>query len=525
MPLGALAILFAAIVGWPAVHLIARAFTPSAESSPGTLPVTFGPGLLLQSLAWAGVIALAATGLAWPMAWAIRRRGWPAAMLVLAPTLLPPYLAYAGWNLLRAPDSWLGSLIERAAAHGHRWVPITTGRVLAVVGLCLWAAPLAAGVLSITLRRLDEALLDQLRLDAGPRAIRHRIRLTLPGLVAAFLLTLLLMLGSAVPLHLAQMPTWSIRLWAGLDLIPPSQQGRLWLHAWPLVLIAVAGVAVLARLVSPATGWAEPGPRRVPASGSVLWACLVPVISVLAPLVLFALHVRSLRSLETFWRVSGRAVADGLLVAAAVGAISMAVVVVTWAALGGAWSRRTSAFAERSPALNPALIMVMGLTIAGLLPGVMVGAAVAGAWDGVGPIRDSAAVLILAHLARFAAVPALAGVWLRRSESPVDRDLRAVDGAVGVAGWARACWPAHRGVIVGAGLAAALLSFFEIESSVVVQPPYMDNLSRQILGYLHFARTDEMSAAAVTLLTAGLGLAVAAGWLSRPGPLSRPAPR
>ncbi|MCC6677836.1 MAG: hypothetical protein IT436_11880 [Phycisphaerales bacterium] len=504
IPFGALAIFVAVIVGWPVARVLARIFTARSTSA---LPVTFWPGLFFESLGWAALIAALATALGWPMAWTLRRWGWRAAPLIAAPMLLPPYLAYSGWNLLRAPDSWLGSLIERAAAHGHRWVPITTGRTLAILGLTIWAAPLAAMVIAITLRRLDDDLLDQLRLDAGRRAGPHRARIALPGLLTSILFISLLMLGSAVPLHLAQIPTWSIQLWAGLDLVPPAEHWRLWARAWPLAFTAIAGVVVLGRIMRPGTGWARPSRMGPTPPRAVLMAVTLPALGVVIPLLLFAAHLRSPRSLVTFWRVSGPAVVDGLVVAAAVGAVSMAVVVMTWAALTARPPGRSGS------AGTPGL--VMALAVAALLPGVLVGSAIAGAWDGLGPVRDSPAILVLAHLARFAAVPALAGVWLYGSESREDRDLRAVDGSATVAGWARACWPVHSGVVIGAGLAAAILSFFEIESSVVVQPAYVENLSRQILGYLHFARTDEMSAAAVTLLTAGLAAAAAAGWLFR----------
>lgn len=505
MPVALLAGFAALVIGWPAAGVLISA----ARAGPGdgkALPVSFGPALLIESLAWAGLIAALAVALGWPMAWAARRWGWRAGAVLMAPMLLPPYLSYAGWNLLRAPDTWVGAWLERAAAEGHRWAPIAAGRVLAVAGLALWAAPIAAMALAVVARRVDDEVLDQLALDAGPRTLRHRARLLLSGIVAAFLFVGLLMLGSAVPLHLAQVPTWSITLWKGLDLTPPGEHWRLWLRAWPLMWCAFGGVAVLGVVLRPAAAWSEPrpGPGRGGASALALAA---PVLGVGVPLVLFAVNLRSAASLATFWRVSGEAVADGLIVAGGVAAVSMGLVVVVWAAA----ARRSRGWA---------LGVVAILAVAALLPGVLVGSAVARAWDGVGAVRDSAALVVLAHLARFAAVAGLAGVWLRVTEPREAEDARMVDGVAGLWGrrgwwgWWAACWPGQRGVIVGAGLAAGVLSFFEIESAIVVQPAAMQNLSRQILGYLHFARTEEFSAAAVMLMTAGLAVAAGAAWLA-----------
>lgn len=498
--LGGLALFALVVVGWPVGHAVAGALLAAGPAR--SLAVTFPPILLVESVAWAGLIALAATALGWPGAWAMRRWGWRAAPLVAAPLLMPPYLAYAGWNLVRAPNTWLGGVIERAAAGGFRWAPVAAGRALAVAGLAVWAAPLAAMITALVLRRIDDDLLAHLRLDAGERTLRHRARLALPGLAAAVLLITLLMMGSAVPLHLAQTPTWSVRLWMGLDLTPPREHWRLWARAWPTVVIAAGGVLAFWGLVRPGSAAAAPVDAR---AGSVraAGAGLAPaVLGVVIPLALFAAHIRSLASLATFWRISGRAVLDGLVVAGGVAAAAMVLVVLTWGALGAARASRTVAG------------LIFALAVSALLPGVMVGSAVAGAWAGVEGVRETLVIVVLAHLARFAAVAVLAGAWLHGSEAVEERDVRALDGAGSARGWWAACWPAHRGAILGAGLAAGVLSFFEIESSVVVQPLGMESLSRQLLGHLHFARTDEMSAAGVMLLGAGLLAAGAAGWLA-----------
>lgn len=526
-----LVLFLALVILWPAgsaVQRIIAGATRTTELKP--LPASFAPVLLLESLGWAGLIAGFATLLGWPVAWSVRRHGWRLAPLLITPMLMPPYLAYAGWNLLRAPDTPLGALMERAAEHGYRWLPIATGKALAILGLALWAAPAAALLTGLVLRRTDDALLDQLALDAG-RGVRFRLgraRLAAPGLAASFLLITLIMLGSAVPVHLAQIPTWSINLWKVLDLIPLDEQWRLWARTWPLVLLAVAGVLLFRRIMTPGTGWAEPAsrpstaprPSRPRLSFSSLAAFAVLALGVGGPLVLFALHLKTTRSIPMFWSISGRAIRDGLIVAGSVAVISALLIILVWSAMSASRPSTTRSGAPRIPRLIS--WSLAPLILAALLPGVMIGSVVARAWDNLPLIRDAAGIIILAHLARFAAIPALTGLWLVLAEPREERDLRAVDGVSGLRGWASAVWPTQAGLIIGISIAAGLLSFFEIEAAVVVQPPGLENLSRQILGFLHFSRTEEMGAAAITLIGGGLIAAVIAGWALRRASRDRP---
>ena len=46
------------------------------------------------------------------------------------------------------------------------------------------------------------------------------------------------MIGSAVPLHLAQVETFAILIWRDLNLT--TEPARVWVRAWPLLLVAIA---------------------------------------------------------------------------------------------------------------------------------------------------------------------------------------------------------------------------------------------------------------------------------------------
>jgi ABC-type spermidine/putrescine transport system permease subunit II len=66
---------------------------------------------------------------------------------------------------------------------------------------------------------------------------------------------------------------------------------------------------------------------------------------------------------------------------------------------------------------------------------------------------------------------------------------------------------------VGAALTTAILSFHEIESTVIVWPPGRPNLAQEMLDALHFQRDERLGAAAVSLMGAGIVMAYVAAWL------------
>src|SRR5690606_38286480 len=96
------AVLFPA--GFAAGEVIA-----AIADAPAALSLSRGDlHLLGLTLGVAGIIALLATTIALPAAWATRTWRGPALVALLVPMLLPSYLAYSGWGLLRAPGTALG---------------------------------------------------------------------------------------------------------------------------------------------------------------------------------------------------------------------------------------------------------------------------------------------------------------------------------------------------------------------------------------------------------------------------------
>jgi hypothetical protein len=185
------------------------------------------------------------------------------------------------------------------------------------------------------------------------------------------------------------------------------------------------------------------------------------------------------------------------------------------------WGRRESAAETRASAsmavASANRLMAAATTIlliAGLMPGVLVGSATARAWDlpGLRWVGDSAAIVVIGHVARFGFVAVLAGWFLARAESGELRDMRMLEAGASLRGWALAALPPRAGIVLGAAVACGLLSFHEIEAAVMLQPPTSagGGFAWKVLQALHFNREEDLIPAMLIVMGVGLGAALAA---------------
>jgi len=471
-------------------------------------PVPLSGVLVGRTVAVVVVITVLATALGWPAAWASRRLPGRALVILLVPMLLPSYLAYAGWGPLRAPGTWLGDLLLRGppgAGAGANWYPVVAGRVQAVLGLVLWVWPLAAVVMAMAVRRIDQSVLDSMRMEslAWWRRVLETVRMARVGVAAALGVVGLVMLGSAVPLHVAQFDTLAIGLWRRMDEIPYQEHWRIWAGFWPLILIAIGGAWTVSRRIGP--GEAAPvtgGEQGSWLSTASIAAAAVWGLSVLVPLGLLLANLRHAGSLLTFLKANRSAVISSAVDSTWVAVIAAAMACAVWFGLGNSarWRRAT--------------VLACGLfLVAGLVPGILVGSATAHAWGSggwFGWVGDSRAIVVLGHLGRFGCVACLGGWLLARTEPAGVRDLRLIDAGGSGRGWAESAFRPRIGIIVALALAAGMLSFHEIEATVMLQPPSSSGggFAWKLLQALHFNREEDLVAA--MLLVVGAGLAAAA---------------
>lgn len=493
-------------------------------------------GLIWTSLAWAGGITAVATVLGTLAAVWLRGRWARWGPLVFVPMALPNYLAYWAFGQIRAPGTWVGDAIERAISSGQTWVPMFVGRLVAVLGLSLWAWPIVAIAVGAVLARVATDVRDAMRMDVGRgrRAVME-LRLAWRGVVGGAALVLLVMMGSAVPLHLAQVPTLSLAAWQVLSLMPGS--AAAWAALWPVLLPSLVAAAWLARRVvmaakrgaiekdnavdgrvgSDLTGNGGRGWRSL----SVWGVAVLLGLSVPMPMGAMLLTIRDFAVFSRFGWEMGEATNTSLRVALWVGVGCGVITLISARALSRGASRAVSGF-------HTALVALLVFLV--LAPGLLVGSAWTHAFA-VGPgtwglswlreVGDTQWALILAHLSRFAGLAALAGAGIAWMDARGAREVRAVDGATSAWSWLEAggaLGSAVRGLLgcVWVGLLGGVLSFHEIEATVMVQPPGLTTVAQVVLGYLHFSRLQEMSVAGIYLIGGAMvvaGVAVWGAWL------------
>ncbi len=497
----ALLLVVAVVVVAPIAAVLASAGWGPRTDTSGTIAIGWNPILFTKTLGWAGLIAALATSLALPCGWFAGRRGLWVSVLGCMLLLLPMYLASSGWGLIRAPGTMVGDLLERLTEGERRWIPIAVNRGLAIAGLAMWATPLAMLVIAGSVRRVPIAAEEALRLDATSwlHAAVQRMRMIKGGIVGGFVLVLLVMLGSAVPLHLAQIETYSTKLWLMLDESSQAEKWKVWVSAWPLFLVAAAGGLILRRLARDVDiEIIEGGSQK---RGIGFWLSLAVIgFGVAVPLVSFAMSIHRLSSFETVWQTSREAALTSVSVAGVCGALGM--LLAAWVASGQV-GRKTQ------------ILAIVGFGVMALVPGVLVGGAVAALWRG-GPrwLNETWLIVVLAHFARFGVVGVLTGIFAARSESVSEQEMRRLEGGEGIVGWLQACLPWQWGILAAGGLAMGALSFQEIEASIMVTPPGVESLAREMLQHLHFARTEELSVTSVMVVSTGLVIAGIASGLA-----------
>jgi hypothetical protein len=423
--------------------------------------------------------------------------------------MFPSFLAYSGWGILRAPLTVTGDFIGSLRDSGWEWLPGFIDRTLAIGGLSLWAAPLAAIAMLPGVRALSDHTLDASRLEcAGFPRVVFLLRALIGPILFAVLVVAAIMLGSAVPLHLARVQTASILLWAQLDLTPPAQHWRVWIAAWPIVLAA----ALLARATSVLGTSADTAPTTTPNPRRTPWWVAVAALSVvgigtLVPMALYATNLRSPSALFRYWRDHAPAVTTSILLAVCSAGLAVGLTLAAWYAASNGQGGRQAALVRRLAAV---------WTFAGLLPGVMVGSAVARGFarlDALGfQLGDSFLPILVAHAARFGFLPLWVGIWMAASEPRETRDQRLIDGADTVPAWFRASVLGSPGTLAGVAAAVFVLSLHEIEAAVLTLWPGGSLLTRVILSDLHFFRTQELAAGVVVMAGLFVPPALAAAW-------------
>ncbi|MFN0134369.1 MAG: hypothetical protein ACKVW3_17790 [Phycisphaerales bacterium] len=490
----------------------------------------------LVTTAWAvAAIALVATLLGWPVGWRMSRIAPRRGLIFLLPLLLPSYLAYAGWSTLRAPGTWLGDWLlggfvgsaaapltagtttagTTAVTAATNSLPLIASRLTAIVGLALWGWPIVAAWVAAGARAFPSDALDAMRLDGATARARalEVVRATWHLALVGGAVLALVMGGSAVPLHVAQLDTLAIRAWRLLDELPAGEHWRVWAACWPVVGIGWLGAMLLWRGMRRTGDIGESGEMggrggsgRLGSSAAVwtIWGA-----SAVVPALLAAWSLRSGDSLWRFWRVAGPSAWASATIALATGAVAIGLAVLTWRALD-----------RGGPSARAAGAALLASLVGALTPGVLIGAGAARGWALVPEwLAETDVPLVLAHVARFGAVGVMAGWWMWASEPRERRELRAMEAGQGWRAWWEGAGCGRAGELVAAGIVAGVLSLHEIESAVMLRPASSSGggLAWMLLQWLHFARMEELSAGILWMFGVAVAAAGAAAGLARLG--------
>lgn len=467
----------------------------------------------VRSIAWAALIAGISTtiGSVCGLALASLRPGLRAIMgpIALLPLTIPSYLAYAGWGLARAPGSWLGDWLLAAMPPGFSddpgfW-PNLASRVQAVLGLSLWAWPIAALWVAAGCISSDAAISDSLRIDARSWFARQRVRLTSVrgSLLSAFICTLLLMLGSTTPMHLAQLDTISIKAWLTLAQSVPGDYFRAWAGTWPVVLAAMLGAiwwgARASRAVKDSLGESSTKARGkmgvIPLAFAICAAAGVPMI-------LFMVSTKRWGTVGEFVTGTYAAALRQSLVDAGAAALVAGLACVSLATITG------SAGPQR---FRPALLTsVFTLLLLGtLLPGVLVGSTLARADHSAERfVSLGSLVVVLGQLARAGVIVAAVGWCAGVSAKRRVGDIQSLDGADRSPWHWLATSPRESAVMCGVGaILVAAVSIHEAEATVMTMQTGTTNLAWSMLQFLHLGRDDMLSAGVLVVTSVSIVLA------------------
>jgi len=413
--------------------------------------------------------------------------------------LTPPYVFAIAWIDLWGPSGWF-----------HYWAPMETMRpgdtVYSVPGAAIALAaayyPIVAIATYVALRRVDHRW--QEAASVSGRSSSYFTNISLPVIIrpiaAGFVVVFLLAIYD-FPVHsLLQVNTYLVEIHAASEYHDYRAAALLSL---PLVILASALLAGGNALIRPRHNYANSGIAReysIPHSPRrIAWLCTGWAIILIASILpLITITIRAMppstfaRLIETAWQELCTSV---LLAATAA----------TFIVLLGTMSATVLQHSRARAAAN----VISAVPF--LISGPLLGLGLIAVYNHAGPlglVYDSAAILLLAWVARYAFIAQWgigAGV---RGQAPSGCEAARVAGV----SWVRM----QLGVVIAQALpyiamvwgAAFVLTFREIDTAVLVAPPGMTLASVRLFTLMHYGPDGYVMAMALTMSTVMIGVGV-----------------
>jgi len=371
----------------------------------------------------------------------------PLRIALVAPAVLPPYVIALAWSYLAGN------------------VAFTLWGAIAVLTSALY--PLSMLATEVALRQVDPRLEEAALLAAPPARVLRRITapLAFPTVMSAALMVFVLAVSDFSVPGVLRVRVFTTEVFSAFAALYDS--GRAMILSLPLVVLSIvvaaaAAIALGDRLV---TTRRTRGGTPIDAFdnwrlGAAVAVCLAIGLVLILPLI--ALGREAFRSTSVVAAIGGsREAALNSVVLALTGAT-----VVTTVAAGVGYAR-AQVTATTGAAVDALWVVLFAV------PSTVVGIGLIGVWNRPGAfgLYGTRAMLVLAYVARFAPVGALALAAIVRAVPRSHEEAAAVAGA----GWLRTIThivlPQIRVGLLAVWVITFILAFGEVGTSILVAPP------------------------------------------------------
>ena len=495
---GIAAILFVALCALPTIYMFVVSFINANGSFSFAnyrllLTETRQRELLLTSIQLGTGTAVLATAIGVPLGMLLARADLPAKrffrVALVVPLVLPSYMLALAWIYVGGSAGLVAQLIVRDLL--SRWTYSLTGAIL-VLGLSLY--PLSMLATEAAARRVEASLEEAALLVAGPRRSVWSITLPLiaPSIAGAALLTFVLALSEFSVPSVLRVRVFTTEVFTAFAAL--YDFGAATARATPMLALAlIAGIAVnlvvgdrwLTSRRSTRTGLTLPlGRWRALAIAA---SALVLAFAVVLPLMVLALEAGRLSRIANALSASVQAITNSLFL----GIVGATLILVLGLALGYWRGRARTRFKG---------LVDLGFIVVFAVPSTVVGVGLIGLWNRSGwpgKVYSSAAIIVIAYLARFVPVAALILAASVRQIPKSFEESAELSGASWLRVFFRIVLPQMKTGLAAAWVVAFIFAFGELGATVLVAPPGESTLPVRVYTLIANTRSSEVAALAL----------------------------
>lgn len=499
----------------PVIVLVFSAFADTAAG-------TFWDTLLANGRAWpllrntfsvAALTALCSMAIALPLGFCLTNLRMPGKhtwrYLFVIPLVLPPYIVTLSWIRLLGPWGIAPFALESTGGMDGPAAAFWPGLAGSALVMTLCYFPLALLTTALGFASVDVSAEEAGRLFLGRPRTLQRISLpqVLPGCMAGGLLVFIMALGNFSVPSLLRFPVYPLEIFTAFNAFYDFKLATI--SALPLLMLSIAALllyrlmyhkrvlhAYFTRSRSPQ---AHIGHGLLPWAG-ILFSGLVFCAAVVFPIGALIREAGHFQAFVLAWNTAGNETVYSLLLAVLAGLVLMALGLITGYSI------------VRGPRIPGIIIEWVSLALFAI-PGTILGIGLILCWNQsgiMGRVYDSKGILILAAATQFLAVTQqITAASLRRIPGSQE-EAAALSGL----SWAK-CFRSITVRLVGVPLMVSVmiglvLSFGELNASILVCPAGATTLPIRLFGLLHYGVNQLVAALSISMV-AGVLLVLSLG--------------